>query len=391
MYKILLKPLPNNLCIYLLICLGFMLSCAPENPTKTLTPKIDIPYIEAQLNSQIQMYDTSHTKVFKRVTAANEVNHFSLNEERTKKNLIAQCIYNINNDNYIMIGSIKMLYFNFVAIPICCSSTQNSSLFYDSTNNKVKLWIPFEWAQYVSELDTNHIKMNCTQHLLSMSARSNTLQEKELWGFSGTYPYPIFSTDQLFIYYSISDSLPYLAYSLKGKHHFEMLQQIFETATFAKKVEIDTLLQLLQNQYRYDHNRNNRCFLIDTVMNTDAFADKKRMSIDKRNMPIYKSVIWQGQECPEIRERIRTEYLPINAEKITSLQFILPDGYIENLDEIAEYAKRTKPAFIYYKPFARNYSSPYNYFIFYYIDFIPFMPPRLRDMQVVFPRRFGLS
>jgi len=375
-------------CVFLILYFCFIISCAPKNPIKTPTPKIDIPYIEAQLDSQIQMYDTLHTKCYKKTALYSEVNRFNLTgNNRTL--LLNYIIGDIGGDysSILKLNNIDVYGDNLVVDDF--TIVQNVYLLHNKTTNKIYFWLPFEWANYVSLLDTNIIKVNDCKYSLSMSAQIDTVLEPQYWGLGYSAKYPKFRTEEYF-YYTISDTLSYLAYSLKQEHHFNTLQQIFEDISFIDKSKIDTLLQLLQSQYRTKIEKNNNCFSIVNVSDTNP-TGLQFTPEDLRHLPIYKYTTWRCQKCPEIKEHISTEYLLISADKINSLQFILPDGYIENLDEIAEYAKRTKPAFIYYKPFARNYSSPYYYFIFYYIDFLPFMPPRLRDMQVVFPRRFGLS
>jgi hypothetical protein len=86
-------------------------------------------------------------------------------------------------------------------------------------------------------------------------------------------------------------------------------------------------------------------------------------------------------------------YEKLTIADLSKLELIYPDFTTEKLPQIAEYAEKTKPTFIYFKRAYRSghHKEPYYYFILFYIDFQPFMPPRLRDMQVVFPRRFGLS
>jgi hypothetical protein len=83
----------------------------------------------------------------------------------------------------------------------------------------------------------------------------------------------------------------------------------------------------------------------------------------------------------------------MEGKNLDSLALVFGDYKLDSLTEIKQYIKNTKPTLVYLK---RSYrasfgNEPYYYFIFYYIDFQSFMRPRLRDMQVVFPRRFGLS
>ncbi len=73
---------------------------------------------------------------------------------------------------------------------------------------------------------------------------------------------------------------------------------------------------------------------------------------------------------------------------LQNLELLYPDFSSEKVPEIAEYAQQKKPTFIYFKRAQiRNDNTAY-YFLFYYLDYIPFYGWHLRDMEVVFPRRF---
>jgi hypothetical protein len=373
-----------------LILLSIFIACTPTVSPPASPQEIDISYIEAQLDSQINSWHKVWLKTAKTKTSLNWANDFKYLPDNSKDIKIRHLREWKSNDIFWTIGNLDIVANRINISHLCCTRAQNSFSIYNRSTRKIYFWLPFEWAQYVSDLDSNIIKIKTIKTVLAMATRSNTLAKQELYGFIDTHVYPEFVLSNSYSYYYIADSLPYLAYSLNKTAHFEVLSNIFNDMYFADKKSVDTLLQLLQSQHKWDMDVNCKCFHITAVSDTCPIAKQK---------PKYKAdqyIIWDGENCQSIKSitagihDTNIDYMRISIERFDTMSILLSNGYKENLTDIKKYVKETKPTFIYYKKMVHNFRTSYNYFIFYYIDFVPFMPPRLRDMQVVFPRMFGL-
>jgi hypothetical protein len=253
---------------------------------------------------------------------------------------------------------------------------------YNTYYNTYYAWYPQEWAIYVLQNDENsYKKFNVKKCQPNFTKTKTILYSRDIIHYMGTTEYWDSSYHASFNIVSHTAAIPYTIYSLQQSFHFEMLAKI--TAELDNYLQIDSLIIFLQNQGNYiTHSfSDNHCItFIDTIVyqkQGDKFLYRLKDTCKLRTTPyIFLDI-----------------YEKISIAGLSELELIYPDFTKEKIPEIAEYAEKTKPTFIYFKRAYRSgYSNePYNYFIFYYIDFIPFMPPRLRDMQVVFPRRVGLS
>jgi hypothetical protein len=269
-------------------------------------------------------------------------------------------ILNINNPNTIRIGNLVIFGWS-----TCDNLATFTCDIHHISNDFYSFWYPLDWGTYVLQQDTNNTPLFIIDTILN--ANINITKKINNRILSQTFFYKKTFT----IIKNTSDAL-FSVHSLKQMPFYLNLSNIIQNTGQIQKTGIDSLLQLLQNQ-------GNRSRMHETNYTTIIHWD----SLNNKSGHFLRTLI---------EERVYA-YQYVSLENIDTFRFEIIDGTAPYFKAIEEYAKKTQPTLIYLKNCYRNSLSnePYYYFIFYYIDFLPFMPPRLRDMQVVFPRRFGLS
>jgi hypothetical protein len=246
------------------------------------------------------------------------------------------------------------------------------ALYYDFYNIKTPdyyFWYPIDFGAYILEHDTSANYLFDIDTILNAYTFSleNTKHTKFNYGKIEALKNIAFTSVKN------RKNEPFTIHSLKSASFFKDFKDIIDNSGCSAIQEINQLCQILQVQgYFSTMNPSARKYILslDTLSNGQKFIQ-----------------LWRDEEY-----KFETYEFLDNAN-FDKLELIFGDYTTDNLSELKAHIQKTKPQLMYLKRSYRTSFSnePYYYFIFYYIDFMPFMPPRLRDMQVVFPRRFGLS
>jgi hypothetical protein len=246
------------------------------------------------------------------------------------------------------------------------------TLYYDFHNTKTPdyyFWYPIDFGAYILEHDTS------ANYLFDI----DTILNAYTFGLENTkhtkFNYGKLEALKTMALTSVKNrkNEPFTIHSLKSASFVKDLKYIIDNSGCSTIQEINQLCQILQVQYNF------------STMNPSA--RQYILSLDSLSNGQNFIRLWRDEEY-----KFETYEFLDNAS-FNKLELAFADYTTDNLSELKAYIQKTKPQLMYLK---RNYRSafnnePYYYFIFYYIDFTPFMPPRLRDIEVVFPRRFGLS
>lgn len=363
-------------------------SCKQEGPKVEFSAKIAYQSYKSSIEKQINFnYSDTLQKQWGR-----------LNLWDTKESLYSCLSFFINNDSVAGVDCLKNLITaanlkqksidgvhglhigNLYIQPVRFNFRRQAYYAYNNKYNTYYTWYPPEFATYVLQQDSTSI-----HNFVIKTTFASLVQKKEMLYKNEMYKDVFFFFGQKEAKtYSIiehKNTNSHLSYSLKDSYFFSVFKNIIgEMKTLQ---QIDSLLPLFQNQCNYSGYSPIEMHCIYFSDSTFSTKTTQKILIEIVDTCKIKS---QPYSFLDIYEKQ-------SIADLAKLELIYPDLTKEKIPEIAAYAAQTKPTFIYFK---RAYRSsyrhePYYYFIFYYVDFSPFLPPRLRDMQVVFPRRFGLS
>ena len=241
-------------------------------------------------------------------------------------------------------------------------------------NSAYYFWFPVDLGAYILEQDTaaSYLFEIDTTILAATFSTENSKLAKFYDGKKEGL------SEEKFTIIKNRKHLPFTMHSIKNAGFFADFKAIIDNSGANSIGEMGALCQILQNQINYSR--------------TNPTKRKYLLALDSLAAGQKFIRTWTYENTDYENKKLDNPYEYLTINEFNNTRLVLPDYEIDSLLEIKAYAAQTKPTLIYWK---RNYRTsfhyePYYYFIFYYVDFSPFLP-RLRDMQVVFPRRFGLS
>ncbi len=270
---------------------------------------------------------------------------------------------------------------------------------YDTVTQQRYVWLTWDWAHYVMHTDSSfskkyewqtssfalpYRKMHYTytipsymhyasppekQAIVEKMQKDNYSMEKGLEeGFLQKLEAPI-EKEPYYTWHAYSDSA-FHAFSIAHTFPFSVLDSIVSCLRVDSSY-IDTALQYLQSTSSYD------VYISGCHWNCNKSIDV---------FPSGKKILhYERYDCQYMpyEERITAAFERISLLDLAKMELVYHDGKIEKMTAIADYAKYKNPTFMYFK--RRNNAY---YFLFYYLDHHWLWGWRLRDMEVVFPRRF---
>lgn len=260
-------------------------------------------------------------------------------------------------------------------------------------------WIPIEWANYIVHVDSTKIKKD-------YEWQEETIVRKKTHSvYPFVYYMSVYKDDyerakeeqkkhiaqlkknekirEYCRFYNCAvlktptDS--FKAYSMREEEAFRLLDTVVAQVPQYTVNGIDTLLSYLHNPSFYTATQGfdytGQCYI-------------EGIAKDSLGQP-YLEVLEDTLQWLFGTPYISNVFERVTVEDIRNTQLHYPDYTTEGVGAVANYAEKRRPTLMYFKrisSFVRDDTA--YYFLFYYLDYHWFWGWRLRDLEVVFPRRF---
>lgn len=263
---------------------------------------------------------------------------------------------------------------------------------YRSARNRYYFNLPFGWANYLLRTDSALIRASTVQVCsVKVLKQIRWVQQRyEAQDYSSIQAENIEQRKNNINWEGVRfNAVPFRQLKqekklyVKSVYAHRQTQKITEITKglYVRRNEMDTLLRHLHNTGNYfprDWVTAPRWIIEDFIADRNSGEIGLHVMLDTpfmiENTPKYTRSI-------DVFERMEVEDLE-------RLELMYPDFTVDKIPEIVAYARQKKPTFIYFKRGKTEDEPVAYYFLFYYMDYIPFWGWRLRDLEVVFPRRF---